>query len=272
LTHARVSRRVASSGASRRYATVRLAAALATFVALCLAPLSFARAEERQGAVVLAKVATAERAAEGLARAAYQETLLRPALDESTVRAVLGGPLPADAPPRAAELRRVARAAMDASDPAIGARLMRGLGAELGVALVLVVEGEDAAPVARAFVVSEGRYSPVTFSPTLRSDASLPARAGAPPPPSTYDWTDAVALLRGLTRPRASLAAPPAAVPAPTEPPRPLRRSFGEHLVQSSWFWGGLAAVAAVGVTVIILSQTTLNESDTVVLGGRIAP
>jgi len=255
------SRRVALAGSRRRKA-VRLFLAVLTSVMGLLVRVGAAHADG-QGAVVLAKVAAAERAAEGLARAAYQEPLLRPSLDESTVRAVLGGPLPADAPPRAAELRRVARAAMDATDPAIGARLMRGLGAELGVALVLVVDGEDVAPVARAFVVAEGRYSPVTFSPTQRSDAP---QAGLP----GHDWTDAVALLRGLVRPR--VVPVPATAPAPTEPLRPLRRSFGEHLLQSPWFWGGLAAVATVGVTVIILSQTTLNEPDTVVLGGRIAP
>lgn len=251
--------------------------ALVLFLFAWLLPVASARADERQGAVVIARTVAVERAAEELARAAYQEPLLRPLLDELTVRAVLGGPLAAESPPRALELRRVARAAAEEADPAIAARLLRGLGGELGVALVLVVAGDEAAPSARAFVVAEGRFSPATFAPApLAPTPPLHDGAAAPPTLPPRDWSDAVSLLRGLVRPAAPPAVPVAPLApvskAPTAPP-PARRGFvAEHLLRSPWFWGGLAAVAAVGATVIILSQTTLNEPDTVVLGGRIAP
>ena len=43
-------------------------------------------------------------------------------------------------------------------------------------------------------------------------------------------------------------------------------------LLTSPWFWGGLGAVVAVGVTVFALSQTSLNEPDVIRLEGRVSP
>jgi hypothetical protein len=61
---------------------------------------------------------------------------------------------------------------------------------------------------------------------------------------------------------------PAKAAPTPRrEPSKPA-----PHLLSSAWFWGSLAAVVSVGVTVLVLSQTTSDAPTTLRLDGRIAP
>jgi hypothetical protein len=243
----------------------------------------FAAAGERQNVVVIAKDHPVSESARNLARALYREAALRPAVDEATVRAVLGEPVGETPTPATAELARVVRAAVAADDPAVAARLFRSLGEDVGVLALVLVEGAEGASVARVFLVSEGRFMPMTLAPRAPAPAGTPVGRTADP-----EWAFAVPLVRALVAPPASPeASAPARTPSPRSaavrppsegalPPAPLR---GEQpgkpsrpLLASPWFWGGLAAVVSVGVTVLVLSQTALKTPDTLLLDGRIAP
>lgn len=250
-------------------------------------------ADERRGCVVVARTPQAEPAAKELARAIYREPSLRPRHDEMTVRAVLGETLSADAPAAARELARVARAAVEAADPAIGLRLFRSLGGDLGVATLAVVEAPlsvgagtlgdvDAGPSARVFIVAEGRFLPLTFTPRR----GVSSRPGAAPSSEGVEseWSDAVAFLRQLSAPQAAplgASVPVASVREVAAPPRDFTASrrpakepgqSSHPWLSSPWFWGSLGAVVAVGATVLVLSQTALKPAETVVLEGRIVP
>ncbi|MBM4359532.1 MAG: hypothetical protein FJ096_15620 [Deltaproteobacteria bacterium] len=243
--------------------------ALVIALVACLLHAGDATAAGRQGIVVVARGAAVVEAAASLARAAYQDRRLRPELDESTVAAVLGLPAP-DASARVLELGRVARAAVDAADPAIGARLLRGLGSELGTSHVVVVDGTEASPTARVFVVEDGRFLPLLLAPR----AAPASPTVAPAPARDADWSDAVLLLGAAARP--SLPAKATVAPAPLPAPRPLpgpSREPGKPshpLLSSGWFWGSLAAVVSVGLTVLIVSHTTGDSPGTVRLDGRL--
>jgi hypothetical protein len=203
-------------------------------------------------------------------------------------------PTPAASPKPApsAELSDVIRAIADAcqSDCAasdVARRLIASLGRELGVALVVVVTcpGEQQAPAAASVMrVADEHFVPVTL--TARRE---PAAAGAP-----VRWPDAVGVLRALVSPAAGpvAAKPPAPPPRSSTVQRPsaallaavtsstadvaaeYREEEGSDwdLLTSPWFWGGLGVVLAAGVTVFALSQSSLDETDTVVLEGRVAP
>jgi hypothetical protein len=96
-------------------------------------------------------------------------------------------------------------------------------------------------------------------------------------------WRDAVGILRGLVRgpppgprsqPRTTKGKPAKRKPAKgaplADPDAPKEDDDDWDLLTSPWFWGGLGVVVTVGVTVLVLSQTTLNEPDVVMLQGRV--
>ena len=58
--------------------------------------------------------------------------------------------------------------------------------------------------------------------------------------------------------------------PGPTVAPKKAAEEGEDdgNLLTSPWFWGGLGLVVTVGVTVLILSQTALNEPDVVTIDG----
>ena len=245
-------------------------ARVAFFLVMTLA--SSLRADERRGAAVIAKAGEALAAAKALARAAYREPALRPELNEKTVR-IAAGETPSavygeePVPEQQAALARVRQAALDATDPAIGTHLLSAVGRDLGVALVVVVETGESGPAARVLEVEDGHYLPMVLSPKVRE----PAAEGALP---ELDWSDAVAVLKGLAPAHQHThAAPkkPQPAAAPTQPPSKEKGKSEINLLKSPWFWGGLAAVVAVGVTVLVLSQTVLNQPDKVTLDGHIA-
>ncbi len=265
------------------------------FVLAGFASVSSANAEGRRGAVVVAATTSAVVDAKVLARAIYREPQLRPALDEATARAVLGDEPASVGSAKNLELARVARAAVEGRDPAVSVRLLRSLGDELGAAALVIVAAPQPlseqpvgaaapSPSARVFLVGDGRFLPLTLAPRLAVAPSQPDSEVKDPP--EVDWSDAVAYLRSqapllIARADALVVSAPVAQPvarlrttnAPLAPDAPAER--GEHarpFLSSPWFWGGLAAVVAVGVTVLVLSQTALKPSDSLMLEGRIAP
>jgi hypothetical protein len=237
-----------------------------------------ARADERQGAVILARNAEALPAAKALARTAYRDRQVRPAIDESTARILIGEPQGEGASAKAVELAEVARTALAQSDGTIATRLLSSLGRDLEVELVVVVELWDTGPQARVLAVSEGRFLPLVLSPKVSLPPPPPEAPPGPPAAPLFDWSGATRVLRGLAHPPAPSHLGPSVAPAEAHarpaPPAPSppddKGKFGRNLLTSPWFWGGLAAVVTVGVTVLVLSQTALNEPDTVILDGRI--
>jgi len=249
------------------------------------------------GAIVVATSEACRAPAKALARSAYADEALRPSIDEPTARALVGELPSASATadpttdPKLEEIREVvqgigAACSPSCDDSGVGRRLAASLGQELGVALVVVVscptrEAAIAAPAsARVLRVEDGRFAQVVLSPR--------AREGQP-----GDWSEASAVLRALlvalpatppprrtTPARPAAARPPAkpaASPAATTRPGPVAADADEEddgfdFISSPWFWGGLGAVVAVGVTVIALSQTSLNDPGVVQLQGRVSP
>jgi hypothetical protein len=242
--------------------------------------------------VVLAESGAVEPAAKALARAIYQDARLRPNIDEPVARVLLG----AAASEGDAQQRELAEvvAALRAGEAPVRRRLLSSLGEELNCELVVLVGGSADKPRARVLRVSESRLLGVV----LAADRAEPDTAAR-------TWRDGVALLRGLLHgpapgPRSAAAPAPtqatqqatqAARAEPAQPPakrRPSNRQTAAtpgaepvvaddddgdvDLLTSPWFWAGLGTVMAVGVTVLVLSQTALNEPDTVLLEGRVGP
>ena len=142
--------------------------------------------------------------------------------------------------------------------------------------------------------VAEQRFLSVVLAPkvdTSKPTAGTPGATQASPPP-TNDWSDALAILRGLARgasppgPRiagsdssshghSGKASKPgkAGKPGKADPlAKPDDGKSDSNFLTSPWFWGGLGVVLSVGVTVLVLSQTALNEPDVVVLEGHVSP
>jgi hypothetical protein len=231
------------------------------------------------GAVVVAGSEAARPHARALARRIYADPMLRPTIDEATATVLAGGAAPEPPDPRAAELAEMAQvtSSLEASDEAVSRRLLTSLAADLAVALVVVVKIDAAGPVAKVLRARDGRFVAVTL-------AAKPAAEGTQPDATSgdgaaWDWSDAVGILRGLTSgpppgPRKAAkpkrSAPRRKKPVPKKPPDDGEE--GIDLLTSPWFWGGIGLVVTVGVTVLVLSQTTLNDPQTVTLEGRVAP
>jgi hypothetical protein len=220
-----------------------------------------APAAPAQGAIVAARSPEAREAAKALARAAYAEPALRPAIAEQEARALVGESADG-ASGRASEIASVL-GAVGGVDDAVVAHLLASLGVSLGARLVVLVEPAPEGPRARVVMVAERRLLAVVLTPG----------AGAEP------WADAVRTLAGLMpAPEPAPAAPVAwaapktssALAAPVAVPPPAAEQDEPDLLTSPWFWIGLGVVATVGVTVIVLTQTTGDEPDTVLLEGRV--
>src|SRR5205085_4233700 len=128
-------------------------------------------------------------------------------------------------------------------------------------------------PAARVLDVEDGHYLPMVLSPKLHGAA--PDGSSQP----ELDWSESVPILKGLAGEHEHEhehvpppVARPHAAPAPTSPPPKDKGTLGANLLKSPWCWGGLGAVVAVGITVLVLSQTVLNQPEKVTLDGHIAP
>lgn len=223
------------------------------------APDAKSSAAKPRGIAIVA-VGEAGVAARALARRAYQDRQLRPAIDEVTASVLTGG-VPPEGDPRLSDLAATVATLADVPADA-RRRLAASLAGDLGVERVVLVDVTAEGP--RARVVEGGRY----LSVVLTADGD--------------DWSDAVALLRGLStpapapggraKPRPAPVPTPAPLPSIPEAPPPDDAGGDFDFLTSPWFWSGLGVVVSVGVTVLVLSQTALNEPDSVRLEGRIGP
>ena len=214
-----------------------------------------------QGALVLARDPASRGPARALARAVYGDERLRPRIAEKTAQVLVGGaPAPGNA--EQAQIAAVMKALDTVEDDEVRRRLLVSLADDLSAQLVVEVTMDaDGAPRARVLRLPDETFVGVTLTSQ---------RTGDPP---AWAWDDAVGILRGL------IVGPPPGprtAPAPAPPPKPTDTAADDEsdwdLLKSPWFWGGLGVVVTVGVTVLILSQTALNEPDVVMLEGRVAP
>jgi hypothetical protein len=129
---------------------------------------------------------------------------------------------------------------------------------------VIAVSMEAGRPVAKVLRVASAAYEGIELGATIET-----AGDGT----REFQWPGAAASLRGLLSPppEAPKAAP--SKPLATSPARPApaapkeQKSFGS----SPWFWGALGGVAAVGLTVFVLSKT-VGKPGTIHLDGRVDP
>ena len=221
---------------------------------------------------------TQARHARELARGAYRAPKLRPRLDEATVRILTGGgPSPDDAPGKQlADLR--ARLAPDlTTEESRGA--LRGLAALLPVeAIVLFVPGPAGPSVRLAHVDA------TKAAPTIRLDPATLAPSPKEDQPGALDLGPVLTSLERLVAPQAKPAVPKGpptsnqAKPGPRkenlknakpskEPEKPKEDS---SWFESPWFWVAVGGVAATGLTILIVSQTTDVGQGSVALRGKV--
>lgn len=265
-----------------------------------------------RGAIVVGLAARCRPAAKALARGLYADAVLRPSIDEATARALMGEradrepppsgepaspeesqdePSAAPAPERGDALVGLVEAIAAACGPRCGdsdvaRRLISSLGRDLEAQLVVTVQCADPADQATApatahvLRVVDGQFAPVMLTAQASADAADAPR-----------WPDAVRVLRALSAPEVTAVEPPKPVAPsarPTRKPSPADAALrptaadgdqaeqeedsGWDFLSSPWFWGGLGVLVAAGVTVFALSQSSLDDPDTVHLEGRIAP
>jgi hypothetical protein len=235
-----------------------------------------------QGAVVVAVHDDAGPAAKALAHEVYREPALRPRIDEATARVLTGdvaaSPAPADpaatptaAATRLAELGALRGAIAESVTDITTRNLLASLGTSLHADLVVAVTLDGGHAVARVLHPGTASFERVELGASVETAAD-----GA----RTYHWPGAAIALRGF------LPAPPAppasstteASKPPPPPPEAVKVARKPDLSdqrpawKSPWFWAAIGGVAAVGVTVFIVSKTTGSTPTTVHLDGSVAP
>ncbi len=245
-------------------------------------PAAAAPATKRQGvAVVLVGPwdDTQARHTRDLARGVYRTPKLRPDLDEGTARILSGGePSGDDAQAKKlAELRSqitpdlTSQASRDA---------IAGLAAELPVgAIVLFVPGATGPVVRLAHV--DGTKTP----PGVRLDPASIAPSPKEGQPDMLDLDPVLTSLERLIAPKAEVTPPPAkpaAKPQPKAGPRkdnlkkggtkdePAKPQEESSWYESPWFWVAVGGVAATGITILVVSQTTDVDEGSVALKGKV--
>lgn len=243
-----------------------------SFVALALASsaASFGLADAHaqgpaptsHGALVVALGTNVTPAAKALARDVYRDERLQPDVDEATARVLSGEPTPADAPTSLQSLAKV-RESLPVAPDDLGAKLIAALGQERHADIVVAVSMTADRPTARVVRVSSAKYESVLLEATAEHGEGDVVR---------YTWPGATTVLRQLFVPA---VAPQTSVPiAPrkleTAPPKPVDK--GSSWYKSPWFWAPLGAVVATGAAIVIATQATKDNIDTVHLRGQVGP
>jgi hypothetical protein len=216
-----------------------------------------------RGALVVALGTNATAATKALARDVYRDERLQPNVDEATARVLAGEPVAADAAPSLQSLARV-RESLPAGPDDLGAKLIAAIGQERRAEIVVAVSMTADRPTARVIRVVSAKYESVILEGTIERGEGDVVR---------YSWPGATTILHRLF-----IAAPAAQPPQPHGPiaPRkvesapPLPADKGSSWYKSPWFWGPLGAVVATGAAILIASQVTKDDVDTVRLRGRV--
>jgi hypothetical protein len=223
---------------------------------------------------------TQARHARDLARGVYRAPKLRPSLDEATVRILTGGEPGAD--DAAAKQLADFRAALvpDLTSEASKSALA-GLAAALPVeAIVLFVPG-PAGPTVRLAHVDASAQPPST-----RLDPASIAPSPKQGPDGGLDLDPVLTSLERLVAPKAETTLPPKPVTKPKPKPGPRKENLKKakptnepekpkddsSFFESPWFWVAVGGVAAAGLTILIVSQTTDVGEGSIALKGKVLP
>ena len=230
-----------------------------------------------RGVVVVAVGDDATPAARPLALAVYRDAGLRPAVDDATARILVGEPAAEDAAPKLKDLAAL-RASLarptDAAgegDPAVTGevvtrRLLASMGGEAHAALVVAVTMRAGRPSARALRVATSAYEGVEIGATASTAADGTV---------SFTWPGAVLTLHTLLPQESAAPARAAAAPRKAVSKAPPARDTSDKpkdrsLWSSPWFWVGLGAVVATGVTVFVVTNEVKDDGGTVHLDGRV--
>ncbi len=215
-----------------------------------------------RGAIVIALGANATPATKALAREVYRDERLQPNVDEATARILAGEPVAADAAPALQSLARI-RESLPVGPDDLGAKLITAIGQERHADIVVAVSMTGDRPTARVVRVTSAKYESVIIEGTIERGEGDVVR---------YTWPGATTILHQLfvAAPGASPSGPIAPRKIDAAPPKPADK--GSLWYKSPWFWGPLGAVVATGAAILIASQVTKDDVDTVRLRGRVVP
>ncbi|MEO7327087.1 MAG: hypothetical protein ABI193_00820 [Minicystis sp.] len=220
-----------------------------------------------KGAIVVALGDDAGDAARALAHDVYREAGLRPTIDEFTAKLLSGdAATEARATGKHKELVEIRAAAGKAGSEAASRHLLASIGAELGATIVVAVQLDGGRPLARALRTASAAYEGASFNGTAETLAYGSV---------VYKWPGATTTLLALF-PASVVPLKPSVEPAGSGPLAPGKKPLKDSKTEtpfwaSPWFWGTVGGVAAVGVTVFVLSRTTSN-SGTVRIDGTVGP
>lgn len=215
-----------------------------------------------RGALVVALGTNVTPEANALARDVYRDVRLRPNVDEATARVLTGEPVADDAPPALRSLAKV-RESLPTTPDDLGAKLIAAIGQERQAEIVVAVSMTGERPVARVVRVASAKYESVLVEATAeRGDGDV----------VRHSWPGATTLLQQffvVPAPQEK-SGPIAPRKIETQPPKPVDKSSSWY--KSPWFWGPLGAVVATGAAIVIASQVTKDNVDTVRLRGQVSP
>lgn len=222
-----------------------------------------ATAPTPHGALVVALGSNTTAATKALAREVYRDERLQPPnVDEATVRVLAGEPAAADAPASLQSLARV-RESLPTTPDDLGAKLIAAIGQERHVEIVVAVSMGADRPIARVVRVASAKYETVLVEATVeRGDAES----------VKVSWPGATTVLHQLFLTSAPPQATGPIAPRKVESAAPKPAGQGSSWYKSPWFWGPLGAVVATGAAILIASQVTKDDVDSVHLRGRVGP
>lgn len=215
-----------------------------------------------RGALVVALGNNVTPAAKTLARDVYRDERLQPNVDEATARALTGESVAADAPAPLQALARV-RESLPVTPDDLGAKLIAALGQERHADIVVAVSMTAERPTARVVRVASGKYESVLIEATAERGEGDSVR---------YTWPGATNVLHQLFVTPAPPQTTGPIAPRKMDAPPPKPKDTSSSWYKSPWFWGPLGAVVATGAAILIASQVTKDDVDTLRLRGQVAP
>jgi hypothetical protein len=219
------------------------------------------------GALVVALGGNVTAATKALAREVYRDERLQPTIDEATVRVLAGEPAAADAPASLQSLARV-RESLPTTPDDLGAKLIAAIGQERHVEIVVAVSMTADRPMARVVRVASAKYETVLVEATVERGEGEGENV-------KFSWPGATTVLHQLFLAPAAPQTPQTTgpiAPRKVEPTAPKPAGKGSAWYKSPWFWGPLGAVVATGAAILIASQVTKDDIDTVHLRGQVGP
>lgn len=241
-----------------------------------------------RGAIVVLAGAPSDDVAQAcrdIAREVYKRAPLRPAIDEAGVRVMCGSAPPSDASSEVRSLGELRESLSSELENAGNKALLGALAKGARANVVVVVDkapaanGGDGVVIRTRWMKNESASDSLTLDPASFA-ITLPTQSSAESP-----WKEIGAALEGLLIPRAPATEPSATAthPVPGLGPRKSHLSGPQpkdgppdapttSFFESPWFWVAAGGVAAIGVTILVVSQATDVGQGTVHVSGKVEP